>query len=183
MLHKILIWIRYEEQEYENYLHAYLDDNSEIIEGFSSAETAPFAESVMSHLPDFASTDRLDLYLTQSDEGFHCPIKSAFEDMGVFFSSETHWSDEDAYQILKKMTEFQGKELVLQGRERKIGSEEGDFISISYISKEEYRKKTEPVKKKKHRPAGHRQTSTAAPVSASTSPSLAELMCRIAERR
>lgn len=185
MLHKILIWIRYEEQEYENYFHAYLENNSEIIEGFSSAEMKLFAESVISHIPGFASTDRMDLYLAQSDEGFHCPIKNAFEDIGVFFSSETNWTDEDAYEILKKMLEFQGKRLVLRGKNKKIGHEDDNSISISYISNAAYRKKAASVKKKTVRPARHRQEDTKeTPADHQTNaPTLAQLMYQIAERR
>lgn len=177
MLHKVLILIRYEEQEYENYFHGYLEENSEIIEGFSSAEILPFIQSVISRIPDYHTSDYIDLYLAQSDDSFRCPIKSTFDEMGVRLCENTQWQDEDAYEILKKLLEFQEKEILLHGRDKNIGGEDTDSFRISHTLcreyKKEYKKRADPVKRKEHK-----QTT-----GKNTPPSLAELMYRIAERR
>lgn len=177
MLHKVLILIRYEEQEYENYFHGYLKENSEIIEGFSSAEILPFIRSILSHLPDYRTSDYIDLYLAQSDDSIRCPLKSAFDEMGVRLCENTQWQDEDAYEVLKKLLEFQDKEIVLHGKNKNIGTEDPDSFSISHTLcreyKKEYKKRTSPAAEKEYQQNKEKRTP----------PSLAELMYRIAERR
>lgn len=120
MLHKVLVFVRYEIEEYLHFLEVYLKEDDEIIGIYPSNEIEDCFH-VLEHR--FGSQDRIDLYLVQDQDARFWDAPKELEENKIwdFLCDQSTWEDEDAYEILMERFGYMAEETALAGKERQIG--------------------------------------------------------------
>lgn len=175
-LHKILIFVRYDEQEFECYLDAYIDAAAKVVEAYRIDEVRQFLDKIKSYLVEFDENDDIDLYLVQTDQRSLWNYAGDFEAAGMHLADQTCWTDADAYKVLEKMLNYQPGKIVLIGKDGVIGSQVDGCICVYsiYCARPDGSDTEMSIKEKKKTEQSDEED---------TEPTLASLMRQLAEGR
>ena len=168
MVYKVLIYICYDEDEYKNYFHAYLNESKETIGKYEVEEIDDLFKEIKNQMEVYSEQDKIDLYLARESVAKEWEFNNQLDELGISLSEKTEWTDEQAYSAIMHLV-GEDKSVYLDGFETKIGCEEESIIDVecSYCAKKMIRYQTSDYSKSEHR--------------TEKTPSLAELMKIIAE--
>lgn len=105
MIHKILIYISYDEIEYRSYLHGVLLNDNDVIKDYFEDESETFLNTIIKRT-DFTTGDVYDLYLAKEKNATDEEFKANINRLKLIPISESTWTQEEAYKIISEKLGF-----------------------------------------------------------------------------
>lgn len=122
MVHKVLIFVRYNRQEYENYYNAYIDENAKLTEDFPSGEIKQFVQNIMDNIPEYQEGELMDVCLVQENEeavGI-LDLEDKLDAIGRTPIDKTLWKDEQVNKILEEVFHVSQKNIIINDNYKNI---------------------------------------------------------------